>query len=46
MKYTMITALLTTMAGVSAAQAQTVMRCSHQLPPAHHIAIVVDQWAA
>lgn len=46
MKYTMITALLATTAGVSAAQAQTVMRCSHQLPPAHHIAIVVDQWAA
>jgi len=46
MKYTIITALLATTAGVSAAQAQTVMRCSHQLPPAHHIAIVVDQWAA
>lgn len=46
MKYTMITVLLTTTAGVSAAQAQTAMRCSHQLPPAHHIAIVVDQWAA
>ncbi|MFN3937117.1 MAG: TRAP transporter substrate-binding protein DctP [Gemmobacter sp.] len=29
-----------------AAQAQTVMRCSHQLPPAHHIAVVVDRWAA
>ena len=46
MKYTIITAMLATTAGVSAAQAQTVMRCSHQLPPAHHIAIVVDQWAA
>ncbi|MFU8862372.1 MAG: TRAP transporter substrate-binding protein DctP [Rhodobacterales bacterium] len=46
MKYTIVTALLATTAGVSAAQAQTVMRCSHQLPPAHHIAIVVDQWAA
>lgn len=22
------------------------MRCSHQLPPAHHIAKVIDQWAA
>ena len=46
MKYTIITALLATTASVTAAQAQTVMRCSHQLPPAHHIAIVVDQWAA
>jgi C4-dicarboxylate-binding protein DctP len=24
----------------------TEMRCSHQLPPAHHIAKVIDQWAA
>ncbi len=46
MKYTIITALLATTASITAAQAQTVMRCSHQLPPAHHIAIVVDQWAA
>jgi len=22
------------------------MRCSHQLPPAHHIAQVIDRWAA
>ncbi|WP_417724737.1 TRAP transporter substrate-binding protein DctP [Salipiger sp.] len=29
-----------------AAFAQTQMRCSHQLPPAHHIAKVVDRWAA
>ncbi|MFY0635213.1 MAG: TRAP transporter substrate-binding protein DctP [Vannielia sp.] len=28
-----------------AAQAATEMRCSHQLPPAHHIAKVVDRWA-
>ncbi|MEO1106079.1 MAG: C4-dicarboxylate ABC transporter, partial [Pseudomonadota bacterium] len=21
------------------------MRCSHQLPPAHHIAKVIDRWA-
>lgn len=28
------------------AEAATAMRCSHQLPPAHHIAKVVDQWAA
>ena len=26
--------------------AATEMRCSHQLPPAHHIAKVIDQWAA
>lgn len=24
----------------------TAMRCSHQLPPAHHIAKVIDRWAA
>jgi C4-dicarboxylate-binding protein DctP len=28
------------------AQAAETMRCSHQLPPAHHIAIVVERWAA
>ncbi|MAW87558.1 MAG: C4-dicarboxylate ABC transporter [Phyllobacteriaceae bacterium] len=28
------------------AEAATEMRCSHQLPPAHHIAKVVDRWAA
>ncbi len=28
------------------AAAATEMRCSHQLPPAHHIAKVIDQWAA
>ncbi len=28
------------------AEAATVMRCSHQLPPAHHIAKVVERWAA
>ncbi len=33
-------------AGVTAAEAATQMRCSHQLPPAHHIAKVVDRWAA
>jgi len=30
----------------SAAQAAEKMRCSHQLPPKHHIAIVIDKWAA
>ena len=29
-----------------AAQAADTMRCSHQLPPKHHIAKVIDQWAA
>ena len=28
------------------AEAATRMRCSHQLPPAHHIAKVVERWAA
>jgi C4-dicarboxylate-binding protein DctP len=28
------------------AYAATKMRCSHQLPPAHHIAVVIDKWAA
>ncbi|KAA0580076.1 TRAP transporter substrate-binding protein DctP [Azospirillum sp. Sh1] len=37
------TALLALPAG---AEAATRMRCSHQLPPAHHIAKVVERWAA
>lgn len=45
-----ITASLAVFAAVSGtaltAQAATEMRCSHQLPPAHHIAKVIDQWAA
>ena len=28
-----------------AAMAGETMRCSHQLPPAHHIAKVIDRWA-
>lgn len=28
------------------ASAQTAMRCSHQLPPAHGVAQVIDRWAA
>lgn len=40
-------ALLTANILSSAAFAEaTEMRCSHQLPPAHHIAKVIDQWAA
>lgn len=30
----------------SVASAAETMRCSHQLPPAHHIAKVIDRWAA
>lgn len=30
----------------STAQAATEMRCSHQLPPAHAVAQVIDRWAA
>mgnify|MGYP002713072615 CR=1 FL=1 len=37
-------ALMLSTAGL--AQAATEMRCSHQLPPGHHIAKVIDQWAA
>jgi len=33
------------MSGASVAQA-VEMRCSHQLPPKHHIAKVIDRWAA
>ncbi len=32
--------------GTAAFADATEMRCSHQLPPAHHIAKVIDQWAA
>ena len=37
-------ALSTSIAG--AASAAETMRCSHQLPPPHHIAKVIDRWAA
>jgi TRAP-type C4-dicarboxylate transport system substrate-binding protein len=37
-------ATLTAISGV--ADAATAMRCSHQLPPGHHIAKVIDRWAA
>lgn len=46
MKPSIIAAILVTAASAGAAQAETVMRCSHQLPPGHHIALVVDKWAA
>lgn len=38
-----VTAAATVPSAVSAAE---VIRCSHQLPPAHHIAKVIDRWAA
>ena len=47
MKYLASTALAASLLAYSApANANTEMRCSHQLPPAHHIAKVVDRWAA
>lgn len=39
-------AALALLAPSNAAEAATRMRCSHQLPPAHHIAKVVDRWAS
>lgn len=41
-----VTAAAVLLAGSAVASAQTVMRVSHQLPPAHHIAKLVEQWAA
>lgn len=48
MKYITIAAIGASIiaASVPDAHAATEMRCSHQLPPAHHIAKVVDRWAA
>lgn len=43
---TLTLALTVTAASAAYAQAATEMRCSHQLPPAHHIAQVIDKWAA
>ncbi|MCR4268903.1 TRAP transporter substrate-binding protein DctP [Nitratireductor sp. ZSWI3] len=45
-KTTLAATLLLSVSAVTMAQAETAMRCSHQLPPAHHIAKVVDRWAA
>jgi TRAP-type C4-dicarboxylate transport system substrate-binding protein len=49
-KITGITAGIAMMTGLfgaaSAPLAAEAMRCSHQLPPAHHIAKIIDQWAA
>lgn len=40
--FTLCAALIAT----SAAAADKPLRCSHQLPPRHHIAKVIDRWAA
>ncbi len=40
------TALGAVMAFGTGAAAETAMRCSHQLPPAHNVAQVIDRWAA
>ena len=44
-KLLICTASLLAMFSVSSANAAK-MRCSHQLPPKHHIAKVIDKWAA
>jgi C4-dicarboxylate-binding protein DctP len=42
-----LSASLVLVSGIAQAQAQvTEMRCSHQLPPKHHIAKVIEKWAA
>lgn len=43
---TLLAALAISASFTTVASAATVMRCSHQLPPAHHIAKVIDRWAA
>lgn len=43
---TITLALALTVSSAAIANAATVMRCSHQLPPGHHIAKVIDRWAA
>lgn len=43
---TSLIALAALAVGAVPATAATKMRCSHQLPPPHHIAKVVERWAA
>lgn len=38
--------LVLSAAAATAGNAAAEMRCSHQLPPAHHLAKVIDKWAA
>ena len=40
-----LSASLVLVSGLAQAQV-TEMRCSHQLPPKHHIAQVIEKWAA
>lgn len=44
-KLTLTTALCATLATGAFAQNATEMRCSHQLPPQHAVAGVIDRWA-
>lgn len=46
MTKTFLATLIATTAMAGAASAQEAMRCSHQLPPGHHISTVIDKWAA
>ena len=43
---TTVAALALSTSVTGAALAAETMRCSHQLPPPHHIAKVIDRWAA
>lgn len=43
---TTVAALALSTSFTGAALAAEAMRCSHQLPPPHHIAKVIDRWAA
>jgi C4-dicarboxylate-binding protein DctP len=45
LSFTTIAALAVSATSLTPALAQEGMRCSHQLPPAHHIAGVIDRWA-
>lgn len=42
----LLIAAAATVAFSGGVQAADTMRCSHQLPPQHHIAKVIDRWAA
>ncbi len=46
MTKTFLATFIATTAMAGAASAQEAMRCSHQLPPGHHISTVIDKWAA
>lgn len=43
---TSLVAPLALAAGAAAAQEATPLRCSHQLPPQHEVAVVIERWAA